>query len=166
MNDYITMGEIIRHYRKEAGMSQESLAMGICDRKYLSQLENNQKIPTLYTVNLLSERLGINLYDTYALMLRHHDIETHKKIEILNQHFTIDKIPLLKTLIDEYENLPEFQSGEPLQYLKSAKAIYIANHLSNQKASITTALEGLSTNKHFSLTTNTQCHFTNIELAV
>lgn len=144
MSDYITIGEIIRHYRKEAGMSQEALADGICARKYLSQLENNQKIPTLYTVNLLSERLGINLYDTYALMLRHHDIETHKKIETINQHFKYGDSQILSELIKEYSDLPEFQSGEPAQILGYAKAIYSSDYLHDYDKATEFAQEALT----------------------
>lgn len=81
MKTYITIGEIIRYYRKESGLSQEELAEGICDRKYLSHIENNKNIPTLDIINQLSNRLGINLYDSYALMLHKHDIDTYKKIE-------------------------------------------------------------------------------------
>jgi len=42
MNNYITIGEIIKHYRKQNGLSQETLADGICDRKYLSHIENDK----------------------------------------------------------------------------------------------------------------------------
>lgn len=167
MSDYITIGEIIRHYRKEAGMSQESLAMGICDRKYLSQLENNQKIPTLYTVNLLSERLGINLYDTYALMLRHHDIETHKKIEILNQHFKYCVSHTLSELIKEYSQLPEFQTGEPAQILGYAKAIYNSDYLHDYDKATDLAQEALTLIHPISFSTAQPFYsLSNIELAL
>ena len=99
MENNITIGEIIKHYRLQKHLSQEKLAQGICDRKYISHIELGKQIPTLDIVNQLSERLGINLYETYALMLRHHDIETHQKIEQLNQHFSIDKISKLITCL-------------------------------------------------------------------
>lgn len=165
MNNYITIGEIIKHYRKQNGLSQETLADGICDRKYLSHIENDKAIPTLYIVNQLSTRLGINLYETYALMLRHHDMDTHKKIEILNQHFNIGAAKQLPNLIEEYESLEAFQSGEPKQTLLHAKVLFTANILHNTEEAIRLAFEGLSINPQFSLDIDTkEIHLTNVEL--
>jgi len=165
MNNYITIGEIIKHYRKEQGLSQEALADGICDRKYLSHIENDKAIPTLYIVNQLSTRLGINLYETYALMLRHHDIDTHKKIETLNQHCNISAAKKLPKIIEEYESLEVFQSGEPKQTLLHAKVLFTANILHNEEEAIRLALEGLSINPKFSLDIDTpKIHLSNVEL--
>lgn len=167
MENYITIGEIIRHYRKERGLSQATLADGICERKYISNIENNKNIPTLDIINQLSDRLQINLYETYALMLRHHDIDTHQKIEYLNQHFNREKGKLLLSIIEEYEKLPSFQYGEPLQTIKYAKALYLSNTRNNFSEAITVALEGLSIHKDFKISNPpTSLFLSNIELCL
>ena len=167
MEHYITIGEIIRHYRKEKGLSQAALADGICERKYISNLENNKNIPTLDIINQLSERLQINLYETYALMLRHHDIDTHNKIEKLSQHFTFEKAKFLLPLIEEYEKLPAFQYGEPLQIIKYAKALYLSNEKRNFSEAIAMSLEGLSIDKNFHMNNSPMpLSLSNVELCL
>ena len=126
METFITIGEIIRHYRKELGLSQEALSDGICHRKYISSIEQNKQIPTLDIINQLSDRLGVNLYETYALMLQHVNIETHKRIEELNKHSSVNEHSKLQALIQEYEVLPEFHHGEPFLALTQAKAMHLA----------------------------------------
>lgn len=144
METYITIGEIIKHYRKEAGLSQQELAENICDRKYIGMIERSECIPTLDMVNQLSGRLGINLYDTYALMLHHRDIDTHERIELLNECFgSIEKIQKLPELLNEFSALPGFQSGEPKQFIKYGESIYASNIEDDYPKAINAALEGL-----------------------
>lgn len=167
MKSNITIGEIIRHYRKERGLSQEELAEGICDRKYLSHIENNKHIPTLDIINQLSNRLGVNLYDSYALMLRNHDIDTHKKIEQIQPYLSGKTSEKIIELVNEYKELPGFQNGEPLQCLKYATSLYYANCLEKTEEAITFALEGLSVNEPFSIDcVNSNRTFTNIEMSL
>lgn len=167
MLEYIAIGEIIKYHRKEMGFSQSSLSEGICSRKYIGQIESGKCFPTLFIINQLSSRLEINLYDTYALMLRHHDIDTHNKIEILNNHFNKESINELPKLIDTYSELPGFKSIEPFQYLKYAEAIYLSNVKFAYTESIGTAIKGLlkrynTINQIFQLNN----HFSNIELSL
>lgn len=166
MKQYTSIGEIIRYYRTQKGISQEELAFGICDRKYLSKIERDKCAPTLEIINLLSEKLNVPLYSTYSLMLRHKNIETHKRIETLNAYFFDDKKEDLPYFIHEYENLPEFQDGEPAQILLYAKAIYLSNVENKFADAIQLSLEALNMNPDFSmdnLSANT-IHLTGLEL--
>lgn len=167
MENYITIGEIIRHYRKEKGLSQAALADGICERKYISNIENNKNIPTLDIINQLSDRLQINLYETYALMLRHHDIDTHQKIDNLNLCFNQEKCEYILPLIEEYEKLPGFQYGEPLQIIKYAKVLYLSNILRKYTEAIEMALEGISIHKNIKIeNASTNLSLSNVELSL
>lgn len=125
--DQVSFGQILKYYRIQNNLTQEELASGICSRKYIIRLEQNQQIPTLDIVNQLCNKLEINLYDTYALILRHHNIETHEKIEKLNQFFSREKGTQLKQLIDEYSKLDDFQYGEPYKILCYARCLYLGN---------------------------------------
>lgn len=167
MTQYTSIGEIIRFYRTQKGISQETLASGICDRKYLSKIERDKCIPTLEIINLLSAKLNIPLYAIYSLMLRHKNIDTHKKIELLNAHFFDDKKNVLPALINEYEQLPEFQSGEPKQILLYAQAIYLSNVENKLNDAINLSFQALNIKHNFSADTlfsNTDIYFTNLEL--
>lgn len=167
MTEYITIGEIIKYHRNELGISQETLAKDICSRKYISQIEGGKCFPTLFIINQLSNRLEINLYDTYALMLRHYDIDTHNKIEILNNHFNISSIKEIPKLISTFSALAGFKATEPAQYLKYAEALYLSNVTYSYDKSIEVSLGGLllryRTNEQIFQSTN---HFSNIELSL
>lgn len=165
MESIIAIGEILRYYRCQKELSQEQLAEGICDRKYISNIELGKQIPTLDIINQLSLKLGINLYETYALMLRHHDIDTHKKIELLNQHFNHKNIPKLGDLISQYETLPAFSYGEPFLHLQYAKALYTAWSRQQYQEAIDIALKAFSEYKPFDINNTLEYRlFSNIEL--
>ena len=41
-----TLGEIIHHLRKKAGLTQEALADGICSPVSISRIENGKQMPS------------------------------------------------------------------------------------------------------------------------
>ncbi len=135
---------MLRYYRNEKSCSQEQLAEGICSREYVSLVEKNKKIPTLYMVAAFSSRLGINLFDAYALILQHNDFETHKRIEILNDAISRHDDRSLFELASEYALLPGFSSGIPLQCIKHAFSLYYANVLRDYEKAVACASEGLA----------------------
>lgn len=166
MDSFIKIGDIIKHYRLEKGLSQDELAVGICSRKYISQLEAHQNIPTLYIINALSLKLGINLYDAYAIMLKHHDIETHKKIATLNQAIAEGNFDKIIALIETYQLLPEFQQGEPLQYIKYGQSVYLSNTTSEFSKAIAIAKSAFSDDPLSDSEAPQHTYLSNVELAL
>ncbi|MEQ8637159.1 MAG: helix-turn-helix transcriptional regulator [Marinoscillum sp.] len=61
------LGDTLRHFREEAGMTQEALAFeaGV-DRTYISQLERNKKSPTVDVLFRLCEAMGIKASELIA----------------------------------------------------------------------------------------------------
>lgn len=57
-----TLGEIIYHLRKKAGMTQEALAEGICSPVSVSRIENGNQMPSGKILERLLERLGTGTY--------------------------------------------------------------------------------------------------------
>ena len=57
------IGSLIKYHRTKLGMTQNSLAMGICSIPHLSKIENNNKEANSETIRLLLERLNISLHD-------------------------------------------------------------------------------------------------------
>lgn len=139
----VSFGEILKYYRTKLSLTQEELADGICSRKYISRLEKDIQIPTLDIVNKLSNKLEVNIYDTYALVLRHHDIETHIMIENLNENFSPSCIKKLKPLIDDYSQLESFKTGEPFQILTYAQCLYYGAYENNPEKAIHIAVSSL-----------------------
>lgn len=57
-----TLGEIIYHLRKKAGLTQEALAEGICSPVSVSRIENGNQMPSGKILEQLLERLGTGTY--------------------------------------------------------------------------------------------------------
>lgn len=57
------IGSLIKYYRTKLGMTQNSVAMGICSIPHLSKIENNNKEANSETIRLLLERLNISIHD-------------------------------------------------------------------------------------------------------
>lgn len=120
----INVGIIIKHLRKEKGLTQTQLSEGICSSRYLNKIENGICMPSLEIVNLFSERLCVNIYRYYFSALRHKSLETHQKIEQLNEFLSPGQIHNLKPLIEELSSEKDFLDGEPFLVLSYAKAVY------------------------------------------
>ncbi len=123
--EYMNFGQTLKYYRKERHISQEDLSCGICDRKYVSNVENNKCIPSLYMVYLLSEKLNIDLFSKYAQTMRHKNIETHRLIEKISDSLRAEKtISEILPLLDCCKELEDFKTGEPFQCLNYGYAAY------------------------------------------
>jgi len=55
-----SFGKVLRHFRNNEGISQESLALECgLDRTYISLLERGLRMPTLYTIMIIANHLNI-----------------------------------------------------------------------------------------------------------
>jgi tetratricopeptide (TPR) repeat protein len=59
----LNLGLIIKGYRRKKQLTQESLSHGICSVSHLSKIENGHKEAYKDTINLLLQRLEINIVD-------------------------------------------------------------------------------------------------------
>lgn len=70
-------GDVLRGLRKEAGITQETLALDAeLDRTYISMLERGQRQPTLQTLLALARCLGVSAAQIVA------DVES--RLEVLD----------------------------------------------------------------------------------
>ncbi|MCR5754198.1 MAG: helix-turn-helix domain-containing protein [Acetatifactor sp.] len=122
-----SMGELIRHYRKQRGISQERLAGEICTRRQLLNIENGKNVPSLELVYRFSESLNVDLLETYNTALKHNGLNTHLKYMEIDSAIRTKDDDLLEVLVHDCEHREGFQSGEPLQMILHAKSILIAN---------------------------------------
>lgn len=141
---YVDFGEVLRYYRNKNGLSQEQLAEGICAREYIGLIEKNKRIPTLYMISAFSNKMGVNLFDAYALIIQHNDFDTHKKIEDLDAAIKAHDDDKLYELATEYSSLSGFSYGVPLQCIKYALSLYYSNVLHDYEKSVEYATEGLA----------------------
>lgn len=60
--DYKLLGENIKKYRKRAGLTQEKLAEEVnCSNSHIGQIESGRGVPSLNTVLLIANALGVTV---------------------------------------------------------------------------------------------------------
>ncbi|MDN6730696.1 MAG: helix-turn-helix domain-containing protein [Atopostipes suicloacalis] len=111
----MSIGDIIQEQRELLKMTQEELAKGICSEKYIYLIEKNERNPSAFILNDLSERLGIGLFDFY----NYSEYESNDLILKHRQNFNLytEKSDLiaLKRESMKASKLKSFQE-EPLIY--------------------------------------------------
>lgn len=100
------IGSLIKYHRLKQGMTQSTLAMGICSVPHLSKIENNSKEANGETIRLLLERLEISLQDveTSTRNIRHLLTEFLAHI----QYYEEDKITHAFLQLENYKEIVVF----------------------------------------------------------
>ena len=169
MSDKFThIGEVISYIRKEQNMSQAELADGICSREYIGQIEKGHKFPTTYMINQFCDKLNVNIYDEYALLLQHGGFTQHQMIVTINEHISPEMGHKLLALVTQYENSGVPIEGELLQHICYAKALYYGNIDRQLEKAIEYCLDGIHYRyPNFALTESyEQYKLSNIELTL
>ena len=117
------IGKTIEYLRKLRKLTQQQLAKGICTREYIRKLEGGYSQPTLYILDLLSQRLQEDIYNYHLLVEKHNNIETHIKIQEINGILENENYELLEKTIAAYEELESFKEAESLQVIYYSKAL-------------------------------------------
>ncbi|WP_088042557.1 helix-turn-helix transcriptional regulator [Bacillus sp. EAC] len=108
-------GRIIKYYRLKYKLSQEQLGKGICSVTHISKLERNQTEYSSEIINLLSERLGINmelevknLLNIKQRLFHWHDVminELSESIELINNELEDEKLLQISDNFNLYQLL-------------------------------------------------------------
>jgi len=78
------VGERIRHFRKEKGLSQEDLAsLANLHATYIGQLERGEKNPTLNSMLKIADALGISLEQLFQAMEMNNESKDYTLIKII-----------------------------------------------------------------------------------
>lgn len=120
------IGDCIRQLREEQNVNQEDLCHGLCNKSTLSRIERGCHVPSIGTVALLLQRLGVN-EDSLSFLLGTTELEIsnlHKEIEALNAQKKYDEA-LQK--IGQMEQLTDPKDRVMQQFLLRSKAL--AGHL-------------------------------------
>jgi len=99
------IGSLIKFHRTKQGLTQQTLADGICSVPHLSKIENNSKEANEETIRLLLERLSIDLQDVEKL-----EVEIKELLNIFTQQMYYLEIEnagkSFKVLSDKEEIIP------------------------------------------------------------
>ena len=116
------IGDCIRQLREEQNVNQEDLCHGLCNKSTLSRIERGCHVPSIGTVALLLQRLGVN-EDSLSFLLGTTELEIsnlHKEIEALNAQKKYDEA-LQK--IGQMEQLTDPKNRVMQQFLLRSKAL-------------------------------------------
>ena len=116
------IGDCIRQLREEQNVNQEDLCRGLCNKSTLSRIERGCHVPSIGTVALLLQRLGVN-EDSLSFLLGTTELEIsnlHKEIEALNAQKKYDEA-LQK--IGQMEQLTDPKDRVMQQFLLRSKAL-------------------------------------------
>ncbi len=141
------IGKTIEYLRKLRKLTQQQLAKGICTREYIRKLEGGYNQPTIYILDLLSQRLQEDIYNYHLLVEKHNNIETHIKVQEINDILEIENYELLEKTVHVYENLESFKEGEALQIVYYSKALCDYYLRQNYSDAINYCIKGLKVYK-------------------
>lgn len=116
------IGDCIRQLREEQNVNQEDLCRGLCNKSTLSRIERGCHVPSIGTVALLLQRLGVN-EDSLSFLLGTTEMEIsnlHKEIEALNAQKKYDEA-LQK--IGQMEQMTDPKDRVMQQFLLRSKAL-------------------------------------------
>ena len=106
------IGEIIKYYREKLNLTQTEVVEGICTISFLSKIERGKIIYTGEILDLISERLGIDLNEVLGLIEKTDKLLKNWHTSIINRD--IHQIDLLKKKL---ENIPlTYKSQFKTQY--------------------------------------------------
>lgn len=109
------IGDIIKKQRILIDMTRKELSEDICTEKYIYLIESNERNPSAYILNSLSERLGIDLIEYYQFLnYENKDMVAFYK-ESFERHIQRGDIESLKKESLKAAELEDFKR-EPLIY--------------------------------------------------
>ncbi len=109
------IGNVIRELRLNLGMSQKVLAEGICSGKYIYLIEKGERSPSIEMTEMLSDKLGEDLFEYNQYLNCFDPISVNKKIKLFNEYRRSSDFTTLAIVTNESMKLPDF-NHEPWIY--------------------------------------------------
>lgn len=118
------IGDIIKAERMAQKLTRKELAEGICSEKYIYLIEKNERNPSAFILNDLSDRLGIDLFEYYPYLDYDNKDEIYKHRQNIERYSQSSNLIKMKEEAEQAAKLKAFQE-EPLIYdVKVVDSIY------------------------------------------
>ncbi|MEO1770332.1 helix-turn-helix domain-containing protein [Candidatus Enterococcus ferrettii] len=137
-----SIGQVLKDFRKEHGMTQKDLSRDICSQSVLSRIENNEEIPNILVMQQLCQRLGITIDQLMVdflpkeLLLRKY----FQKMYFLMRHQRFAEIRAILNYLEEKRRIVLDKDLQQFYYFKAVCAFYLDN---NPKQALDNARKGL-----------------------
>lgn len=157
------IGDIIKNRRQELKLTQEQICEGICEPVTISRLENGRQTPSMNTLRVLLQRLGLPEDKYYALISKHEIQIDDLKTEVVSANVLkdsqrgLEKIEELEKIADPNDTLlQQFilrskvllgkrENGKivPYPFEEELELLYQAIHLTSPRFDIDSIYEGI-----------------------
>ncbi|WFR57008.1 helix-turn-helix transcriptional regulator [Anaerocolumna sp. AGMB13025] len=164
---YEHFGNLLEELRLKYNMSREELAHNICTPKQIYRIEKGESEPSIYLLHQLSLKFRLDLNEYYKMYFTNHTLEGLEGIKSINHAIIVRDNHLLKSLIDNYEPMEAFKTGENLQHIYYGKALCSALLDEDYKKSLDYCYQGLRVEcPEFNITSISKYMFSNVGLAL
>lgn len=109
------IGDIIKKYRIAHELTRKELADGICTEKYIYLIEKNERNPSPFILNDLSDRLGTDLFEYYPYLGYDTKDKIYEHRQNMERYSQTSDVIKMKEEADKAAQLTAFQE-EPLIY--------------------------------------------------
>ncbi len=122
----MNIGEQIRKYRKEAGLSQKELGQKLgVSQQHIAQYESGKRIPKLETINKIAGALNMgidNIIKQSQDILN--DLSSHPENWVQENPFTGESIPVKQVeLLKHYNSLNELGKSKAIERIEELTEI-------------------------------------------
>ncbi|PWK14398.1 helix-turn-helix transcriptional regulator [Tumebacillus permanentifrigoris] len=112
-NQSFTIGQRLKRYRTQRGMSQVELADGICSHQTVSLVEKDKHTPSAEILRKLAEKLEIPFYE--IMQDRESELEAKLQLEILKIYTEQKEYSRALDLVEELEARPDLTENHRTQ---------------------------------------------------
>lgn len=109
------IGQIIKKQRILKNKTQQELADGICSPKYIYLIEREERNPSAYILNQLSEKLAIDLFEYYQYLEFENPVAVIEHRKNIDKYIQAGDLEKLKEESSKAAQIEDFQK-EPLSY--------------------------------------------------
>lgn len=124
--NYEYFGKFLQDLRLSRNMTREQLAQDICTPKQIYRIEKGVYEPSLYLINQLSIKFNLDLNEYFKMYFTNNTIIGLEGVNSINTAIETGDVPLLKSLVEKYEEFEEFKKGRNLQSILYGKALCAA----------------------------------------
>jgi transcriptional regulator with XRE-family HTH domain len=111
----LTLGQRFKYYREQKGLSQNSLAKGICSYSTISHLENDRSIPSPKLMGKLADKLGVPLREIMGM--QEIQLDAGFQIEMVHVYSERADYNQALQLIDELERREDLLDHERIELI-------------------------------------------------
>ncbi|EOH81339.1 MULTISPECIES: helix-turn-helix domain-containing protein [Enterococcus] len=139
----LAIGQVLKEFRKEHGMTQKDLSQGICSQSVLSRIENDEEIPNIIVIQQLCHRLGITI-DQLMLDFLPEELFLRKYFNKMFMYLRIGKYLEIRTTLEylDERQITHLDKDRQLAYFFKGVCAYFLDE--EPEAALDQIVQGLS----------------------